>query len=237
MPPPRPFTVFLIVAAIALVGFYLLGLGMGLGPERRPRMEDLRATFEKLGSATRVGCADLSAPGQGSARVPACRCDALGRLAVPTGCGASIPSTLPWRRRTLARPTVEHVRITRRAHRGALDQPRQARPRRHLLGIDVEPAELLPPELLDLIATPREQLRICDDPYRGRLLFAAKEAVYKAVYPLDQMFLDHHDIHVDLADRKAVLRNGRVVELRVCMAAHLVVLALIRASSFTSALG
>jgi hypothetical protein len=33
MLPPRPFTVFLIVAAIALAGVYLLGLGMGLGPE------------------------------------------------------------------------------------------------------------------------------------------------------------------------------------------------------------
>lgn len=95
------------------------------------------------------------------------------------------------------------------------------------VGIDVEPAELLPPELLDLIATPREQLRICDDPYRGRLLFAAKEAVYKAVYPLDQMFLDHHDIHVDLADRKAVLRNGRVVELRFCISTDLITLAFI----------
>jgi 4'-phosphopantetheinyl transferase EntD len=93
------------------------------------------------------------------------------------------------------------------------------------LGIDVEPAELLPSELLDLVATPRERLRMADDPYHGRLLFVAKEAVYKAVYPLDQTFLEHHDVEINLADRKAIVRNGRVVELRFCLAAHVVALA------------
>jgi len=93
------------------------------------------------------------------------------------------------------------------------------------LGIDVEPAELLPVELLDVVATPQERLKIGDDPYHGRLLFAANEAVYKAVYPLDQIFLDHHDVEVSFADRKAVVRNGRIVELRFCVSAHLIVLA------------
>jgi 4'-phosphopantetheinyl transferase EntD len=93
------------------------------------------------------------------------------------------------------------------------------------IGIDVEPAESLPPELLELIATPQERLRIDDDPYQGRLLFVAKEAVYKAVYPLDQRFLDHHDVQVNFAERKAIVRNGRIVELRFCIAAHLMVLA------------
>ena len=101
------------------------------------------------------------------------------------------------------------------------------------VGIDVEPAELLPPELLDMVATPQERRRLGDDPYRGRLLFAAKEAVYKSVYPLDRIFLDFHDVEVDLAARKAVVRNGREVELRYCMSAHLVVLALIRTASFS----
>lgn len=93
------------------------------------------------------------------------------------------------------------------------------------LGIDVEPAELLPAELLDLVATPQERLKMADDPYHGRLLFVAKEAVYKAVYPLDQTFLEHHDVEINLADRKAIVRNGRVVELRFCLAAHVVALA------------
>ena len=66
---------------------------------------------------------------------------------------------------------------------------------------------------------------IADDPYRGRLLFVAKEAVYKAVYPLDQTFLEHHDVEVSLADRRARVRNGRVVELRFGLASHIVALA------------
>jgi 4'-phosphopantetheinyl transferase EntD len=93
------------------------------------------------------------------------------------------------------------------------------------LGIDVEPAERLPSELLDLVATPQEQLRIEEDPFRGRLLFAAKEAVYKAVYPLDRAFLDHHDVQIDFAERKACVCNGRVLDIRFSIAAHLVVLA------------
>jgi 4'-phosphopantetheinyl transferase EntD len=95
------------------------------------------------------------------------------------------------------------------------------------LGIDVEPPELLPLDMLALVATPQEQLRISDDPYQGRLLFAAKEAVYKAVYPLDHAFLDYQDIQVDIANGKAFVRSGRVLELRFCISAHLVVLALL----------
>lgn len=98
------------------------------------------------------------------------------------------------------------------------------------LGIDVEPAEPLPPELVDIVATDEERRRIGEDPYRGRLLFAAKEATYKAVYQLDQQFLDFPDIEVDLAGRKAVVRNGRVLDLHFCCATHLVVLALVRAT-------
>jgi 4'-phosphopantetheinyl transferase EntD len=93
------------------------------------------------------------------------------------------------------------------------------------IGIDVEPAEALPPELVDMVATPQERLKIADDPYRGRLLFTAKEAVYKAVYPLDQTFLDHHDVEIDFAARKAAVRHGRVVDLRFSVSTHLVALA------------
>jgi 4'-phosphopantetheinyl transferase EntD len=97
------------------------------------------------------------------------------------------------------------------------------------LGIDVEPAELLPPDILDLVATPRERRAIAGDPFRGRLLFVAKEAVYKSVYPLDQTFLDHHDVEVDLVQRRAVVRNGRSVELRFVISTHLIALAFLPA--------
>jgi 4'-phosphopantetheinyl transferase EntD len=98
------------------------------------------------------------------------------------------------------------------------------------LGIDVEPAECLPSELLELVATPQERLNLGDDAYSGRLLFVAKEAVYKAVHPLDQTFLEHHDVEINLSERKAVVRSGRVVELRFSISAHhLVALAFLRA--------
>ena len=98
------------------------------------------------------------------------------------------------------------------------------------LGIDVEPAECLPSELLELVATPHERLNLGDDVYRGRLLFVAKEAVYKAVHPLDQTFLEHHDVEINLSERKAVVRSGRVVELRFSISAHhLVALAFLHA--------
>lgn len=96
----------------------------------------------------------------------------------------------------------------------------------HAVGIDIEPAVALPPDILALIATPQELRRIADDPLRGKLLFAAKEAVYKAVYPLDRVFLEFRDIEVDLAGRRAVTRTGRALALRYCMSSHLVMLAL-----------
>ena len=99
------------------------------------------------------------------------------------------------------------------------------------LGIDVEPAEPLPADLLDLVATPQERDRIAEDPLRGRLLFAAKEAVYKAVYPLDQTFLDHHDVEVSLSSRQAVVCNGRIVRLIFSVREHLVVVAFIQSTT------
>lgn len=97
------------------------------------------------------------------------------------------------------------------------------------VGIDVEPAVALPPGMLALIATPQELRGSAGDPLRGKLLFAAKEAVYKAVYPLDRVFLEFRDIEVDLAGRRAVTRTGRAVALRYCISSRVVVVALIQA--------
>jgi 4'-phosphopantetheinyl transferase EntD len=94
------------------------------------------------------------------------------------------------------------------------------------VGIDVEPAVPLPPEMLKLIATPQELRSIADDPLQGKLLFVAKEAVYKAVYPLDRVFLEFRDIEVDFASRTATTRTGRAVALRTCVSSHVVVVAL-----------
>jgi 4'-phosphopantetheinyl transferase EntD len=106
-----------------------------------------------------------------------------------------------------------------------------AQPGFQSVGIDIEPAEPLAPDLLDIVATATERERIQDDPLRGRLLFSIKEAVYKAVYPLDRTFLDHHDVEVSLVDGTATVRNGRVLRFRHCLASHIVVLAFIPAPS------
>ncbi len=96
------------------------------------------------------------------------------------------------------------------------------------IGIDIEPAEALSPGVVRTIATPREQLSLNAYVYGGRLLFVAKEAVFKAVADLDQIFLDHHDVEVDFTKHEAVVRNGRSVELRFCMSTHLLALAFVR---------
>ncbi|MGD9844904.1 MAG: 4'-phosphopantetheinyl transferase [Variibacter sp.] len=93
------------------------------------------------------------------------------------------------------------------------------------LGIDVEPAEPLPEEMLDLVVTARERRRLKDAPLAGRIVFAAKEAVYKAAYPGDRAFLEFHDIDVDPAEGKAKTKSGRVFTLRHCPAPRIVVLA------------
>jgi 4'-phosphopantetheinyl transferase EntD len=95
------------------------------------------------------------------------------------------------------------------------------------VGIDVEPAEALSADLLNLVTTPRERAMIELDPYRGRLFFVAKEAAYKAVYPLYRKMLDHHDVEVDLVNQLATVRKSCVVKLRFCVSSHLVALALL----------
>jgi len=97
------------------------------------------------------------------------------------------------------------------------------------IGIDIEPAESLEPDLLDIVATSQERQAIGMDGDRGRLLFSIKEAVYKAAYPLDRTFLEHHDVEVSLESGTATVRNGRVVHFRYCVAANIVALAFVAA--------
>jgi 4'-phosphopantetheinyl transferase EntD len=98
------------------------------------------------------------------------------------------------------------------------------------LGVDVEPAQPLDPDLLPIVATAAERRTMGDDLLQGRLLFAIKEAVYKAVYPLDGTFLDHHDVEVSMTSRSATVCNGRTVSFRHCVDAHIVALAFVSAS-------
>jgi 4'-phosphopantetheinyl transferase EntD len=77
------------------------------------------------------------------------------------------------------------------------------------LGVDVEPVEALPAEVADIALLPSERRACARNPALGRAIFAAKEAVYKAINPLDGASPEYEDIEVDLAAGLARLRDGR----------------------------
>jgi 4'-phosphopantetheinyl transferase EntD len=70
------------------------------------------------------------------------------------------------------------------------------------IGIDAEPDAPLPDGVVGLIATAAEHdhlaatQRECEGPHWDRLLFSAKEAVYKAWFPLVGGWLDHHEAEI-----------------------------------------
>ena len=70
------------------------------------------------------------------------------------------------------------------------------------IGIDAEPDAPLPDGVLDLVATPAERNRLAvtqlepDSPNWDRLLFSAKEAAYKAWFPLVGEWLDAQEAEI-----------------------------------------
>jgi 4'-phosphopantetheinyl transferase EntD len=70
------------------------------------------------------------------------------------------------------------------------------------VGIDAEPHQPLPPDVLGTIALSDEQIRIAELTaahsalHWDRLLFCAKETVYKAWFPLMHRWLGFHDAAV-----------------------------------------
>ena len=72
---------------------------------------------------------------------------------------------------------------------------------------------------------------IADNLLGAKLLFAIKETVYKAAYPLDHEFLDFHGIEVDLAGRLATTRAGRTLALHWCVFSHVLVVATVQKAS------
>lgn len=71
----------------------------------------------------------------------------------------------------------------------------------HLLGIgvDLEESGPLPTDILDLICTPYEAARLARLPVNyGRLLFSAKESVFKCIWPVVRRFVDFAEISVSL---------------------------------------
>ncbi|MBS2963199.1 4'-phosphopantetheinyl transferase superfamily protein [Actinocrinis puniceicyclus] len=74
------------------------------------------------------------------------------------------------------------------------------------VGVDAEPHEPLPPEVLGAITVPQERPRLSrlvatrPGVHWDRLLFSAKESVYKAWFPLTGRWLGFEDASVEFAE-------------------------------------
>jgi 4'-phosphopantetheinyl transferase EntD len=94
------------------------------------------------------------------------------------------------------------------------------------LGIDVEPAEPLPDDAVPLVMTAGDEPGTESRHLAGRIVFAAKEAIHKAIHPLDGIILNHDDVVVSLTASYGRTRTGRVVRLYLCISPRIVVLAI-----------
>jgi 4'-phosphopantetheinyl transferase EntD len=67
------------------------------------------------------------------------------------------------------------------------------------VGIDAEPHDVLPKGVLDAVSLPRERTELSGLPtglHWDRILFCAKEATYKAWFPLTHRWLGFEDAHI-----------------------------------------
>jgi 4'-phosphopantetheinyl transferase EntD len=98
-------------------------------------------------------------------------------------------------------------------------------PRISAVGIDAEPDVPLPDGVLELVATPAERDRLTatraegDGPNWDRLLFSAKEAVYKAWFPRVGDWLDHQEAEIHFHPRERIFtaqlsRDGLIIDRR-----------------------
>ena len=126
----------------------------------------------------------------------ACARQALARLGVRSRAVPSGPRGEPvWPRGVVG--SITHCRgyvACAVASRGVLDA----------IGIDAEPHVALPEGILPDIVTPAENERLtdlgtaCPDVHWDRVWFCAKEAVYKAWFPLTRRWLGFHDVEVSV---------------------------------------
>lgn len=93
------------------------------------------------------------------------------------------------------------------------------------LGVDIEPAEPLPSDLVDRVLGAREKRLTENDPVTRRLIFSCKEAAYKALNALDGSPLEYDDIEIRLAEATAILPDGRSLRLMTQVGERLVAVA------------
>lgn len=86
------------------------------------------------------------------------------------------------------------------------------------LGIDAEPHEALPAGVLARVSLPEERARLAAlpaGPHWDRLLFSAKESVYKAWFPLARRWLGFEEARLDFAPGPDPTRGTFTAELLV----------------------
>ncbi|MDX8443486.1 4'-phosphopantetheinyl transferase family protein [Mesorhizobium australafricanum] len=93
------------------------------------------------------------------------------------------------------------------------------------VGVDIEPALPLPRELEAIVATPQDRQGDLEPATGSRVMFAAKEAVYKASFPLDGRVLGFEDIAVDFVSGEAVTSSGRRLTVRFTISPRILALA------------
>jgi 4'-phosphopantetheinyl transferase EntD len=90
------------------------------------------------------------------------------------------------------------------------------------VGIDAEPHDVLPKGVLDAISLPAERTGLRALPpglHWDRILFCAKEATYKAWYPLTRRWLGFEDAHIVLDVDDAGTSGGFVSRILIDPAA------------------
>jgi 4'-phosphopantetheinyl transferase EntD len=86
------------------------------------------------------------------------------------------------------------------------------------IGLDAEPSENLPEDVLELVSLPAERARLRDltDAAPGicwdRLLFSAKESVFKAWFPLARRWLDFTEADITINPTDGTFRAQLLVE-------------------------
>ncbi len=70
------------------------------------------------------------------------------------------------------------------------------------IGLDIESAETLSPEVAKMICRPEEQSTYIINEH-AKLLFSIKEAVYKCIYPLVNCFVDFQEMEIVLHEQDA----------------------------------
>lgn len=95
------------------------------------------------------------------------------------------------------------------------------------IGIDVEPCTPLPRELSEIVAKPSEISQADKLRMPHKLLFCIKEAVYKAVNPIYDVFLDYHDIEFCFDDSSATVFGSNRIKIATKIYPRLLALATI----------